>query len=275
MILDVVTGVILFLSMLIAWFRGFIREVLTIFGLIGAGIAALTGAPYAVPYTITWFPKVDAEGNEQLLFGIISYDIIAAGLSYLLIFIFVYIILSLCAHWLATTAKESGLGALDRSLGLLFGLTRAVVLIGLLFIPFHIFLDDDKDEETQKQKEAWFGDSITYPYVDYTARVMRAVIPNPLESEEGEDKGEDTQTSSEEGAESDKPLSLKDMLQKQAIESIMKTQDVLKDEQIDLEALKDLQNKEGYSDTERQAIEKLFEMQQNGSSREEGEPSRN
>jgi membrane protein required for colicin V production len=261
MILDVVTGVILFLSMLIAWFRGFIREVLTILGLIGAGIAALTGAPHITPYVLTWFPtKAGEDGEEPLLFGVIPYDIIAAGLSYLLIFIVVYIILSLCAHWLAKTAKESGLGALDRSLGLLFGLGRAVILIGLLFIPFHIMLSGD-DKDTLEQKEAWFGDSITYPYVDYTARVMRAAIPNPLEKD-GEESDSEAGEKGEE-QEGEKPLSLKEMLQKQAIDSLMKTKKIIDEEKLDKEALKDLQNKEGYSDAERKAIEQLFQMQQN------------
>lgn len=172
MILDIVVAVILFLSMLVAWFRGFIREVLTICSLAGAAVAALYGSPHIIPHMTKLILK-DREGEDAYLFGMIPLEFIAIGLSYLLAFVVVFIILSLMTHMLSKAAKEAGLGALDRSLGVLFGMLRAIILIGLLFIPFNVMMED-------AEKKEWFGDSITLPYVDYTARLMRAAIPNPM-----------------------------------------------------------------------------------------------
>lgn len=250
MILDIVVGVILFLSMLIAWIRGFIREVLTIFGLIGAGVAALMGAPYIAPYMLDLFPQKAAKGDSApMLFGMIPYDIIAAALSYIVIFLVVYVLLSILAHWLAKLAKEYGLGALDRSLGLLFGLGRAVILIGLLFIPFQSFMNSDEKAE----KPEWVKDSITLPYVDYTARIMKAAIPNPLEKDSTADS-EDKDTAAKEEKSSQ---SLKEMLQNQALDSLMKTKKIIEDNG------DSPQKGEGYNDSDRNAIKQLFEMQQN------------
>ncbi len=182
MVLDIVVAVILFLSMLVAWFRGFIREVLTILGLGGAAVGALYGSPYIIPSLSKWMIG-DKSADEARLFSIIPYEFIAIGLAYLFVFIVVFILLSLATHWLSKTAKEAGLGALDRSLGVLFGLLRAVILIGLLFIPFNVVMDEP-------EKQEWFGDSYTLPYVDYTARLMRAAIPAPIPDteEDAEDK---------------------------------------------------------------------------------------
>ena len=259
MILDIVAGAILFLSMLIAWFRGFIRETLTILGLIGAGVAALFGSPYVVPYIMGWLPhNVDEDGNEEMLMGMIPYDVIAIGLSYLLVFVIVYIIMSLFSHWLAKTAKELGLGSLDRSLGLLFGLGRAVILIGFLFIPFNVLLDDE-------EKADWFGEAISLPYVDYTARIMRAAIPSPL-SDSDEDSDEDTpkdtdkkdDTSSE--ASQTSPM---EALQNKAMQNVEDSLGILRDraEEVIKPTPPKPSDKNGYSDQDRDALKNLFETQ--------------
>lgn len=246
MILDIVAGTILFLSMLIAWFRGFIRETLTILGLIGSAIAALFGAPHLTPYVLGWFPsEKDADGNEPLLMGMVPYDIIAVATSYLLVFVVVYVILSLCSHWLAKAAKEAGLGALDRSLGLIFGLVRAVILIGFLFIPFNLLLDEEGKEE-------WFGASKSLPYVDYTSRIMGVAITGPLGEAEDGDKASEEQDikNDEEDKTSKSPL---DILKNKAMESKQETLELLK-KQTD-EELK----RQGYTDEQRKALEQLFD----------------
>jgi membrane protein required for colicin V production len=244
MILDIVAGTILFLSMLIAWFRGFIRETLTILGLIGSSIAALLGAPYAAPYVLGWFPnEKDADGNEPMLMGMIPYDVIAIAVSYLLVFVIVYIILSLCSHWLAKTAKEAGLGALDRSIGLIFGLIRAVILIGFLFIPFNLMLDDEGKDE-------WFGDSMSLEYVDYTSRIMGAAITGPLGKGDDASEKDDRPNEKEDDSKSKSPL---DILKNKALESKEETLELLKKQTG--EELK----KKGYTDEQRDALESLFD----------------
>ena len=44
---------------------------------------------------------------------------------------------------LSGAVNAMGLGPVDRSLGVFFGVARALLLLGLVYLPFHLLLDDD------------------------------------------------------------------------------------------------------------------------------------
>ena len=54
MIVDVIAALIMLASIGIAILRGFIREVLTIFGLVGGAVAAYVGGPLLTPTVRGW-----------------------------------------------------------------------------------------------------------------------------------------------------------------------------------------------------------------------------
>ncbi len=170
MALDLVVLGILLFSALVAFMRGFIREVLTICGLIGAAIASLYGGPAFSATTKSWIVDENAE-KPQKLFDLVPYDMLATALAYLLVFVFVLVALNVAAHYISKAARAAGLGPVDRSLGVVFGLGRGVLLIGLLYLPLHVILSDE-------QKEEWFGNAKTLPYVVYTAELMQALLPD-------------------------------------------------------------------------------------------------
>src|SRR5690606_40587932 len=87
------------------------------------------------------------------------------------IFILVVIMLSVFSHFLAEAAKSIGLGAVDRTLGFIFGLLRGVVLLGLLYLPVHLFID-------KEAKESWFSGSKTHFYLERVSGAMAAYIPS-------------------------------------------------------------------------------------------------
>jgi len=126
MVIDIIVLVILLISAGIAFMRGFIREVLTIAGVIGGLAAAYFGAPILKPHMRGWFGVEEGVVPERL-FGILPYDVLADALSYGLIFIIVVTVLSFVSHSLAEWARRTGLGAIDRSLGFLFGLIRGIL----------------------------------------------------------------------------------------------------------------------------------------------------
>lgn len=169
MIIDILVVVILLISALIAFLRGFIREVLTIAGVVGGLAAAYFGGPYLIPHMRGWF-GVEKGVVPDRLFGILPYDILADALSYGGIFILVVILLSVLSHFLAETARNIGLGAVDRTLGFVFGLVRGVLLIGLLYLPVHLFIEDDA-------KESWFKDSRTHFYMVRVADAFAQLLP--------------------------------------------------------------------------------------------------
>jgi len=184
MIIDIIVLVVLFISAGIAFMRGFIREVLTIAGVIGGLAAAYFGAPILKPLMRGWFGVEDGIEPERL-FGVLPHDVLADALSYGLIFIIVVTLLSFVSHSLAEWARRTGLGAVDRSLGFLFGLIRGVLLLGLLYLPVHLFVEQDA-------KNDWFKDTKSHLYLEKVARGMESYLPEDVEkqAEETLEQGE-------------------------------------------------------------------------------------
>jgi membrane protein required for colicin V production len=169
MIVDIIVLAVLLISALIAFMRGLIREVLTIAGVIGGLAAAYFGGPLLKPHMRDWFGVVEGEEPERLM-GFLPYDIVADALSYGVIFIAVVIILSIISHFLAEGVRNIGLGAVDRTLGFIFGLLRGIIILGLLYLPVHLFIDDET-------KEGMFEGSTTQFYLERTAEMIAEWLP--------------------------------------------------------------------------------------------------
>jgi membrane protein required for colicin V production len=115
---DIVVLTIIAISTIIAFLRGFVREILTIGSWIGAALAVLYGFPVLKPTFEHWIKMKLA---ADLLCGFA-------------IFLATLIILSIISHALARFVRGSALTAVDRSLGLLFGLLRGAVLVSLAYM---------------------------------------------------------------------------------------------------------------------------------------------
>lgn len=112
-----IVGVIL-LSALFALMRGFVREVLAVAGWIGAALVALYG-----------FAPLRPHAHDLLGPGLIADIALGAVL-----FLFALIVFSLISHGIATRVRGSALSAVDRTLGLLFGIVRGGVLVCLAYL---------------------------------------------------------------------------------------------------------------------------------------------
>lgn len=173
MILDIAVLGILIISAIVAFLRGFLRELLTIMGVIGGAIAARALGPVLQPVMEGWLrDPAAADGKEQKLFDHIPLDMAAMVLSYGAIFIVVVIALSIVSHFLSGWAKAVGLGAVDRSFGVFFGLARGALLISLLYLP--VLLIWGKEERADWK---WTADSKTYSYVESGASWLAQFIP--------------------------------------------------------------------------------------------------
>jgi membrane protein required for colicin V production len=116
--LDIVVIAVILLSGLFAFARGFVKEALSVAAWVGAAFAALYGLRYAAPFAERFLPK-----------GAVADA--AAGLA---VFLVALIVLSLLTSALSRRVKDSALSAVDRTLGLLFGLVRGVVVVCLGYI---------------------------------------------------------------------------------------------------------------------------------------------
>ena len=113
----IVIGVIV-ASTLIAFLRGFVREVLTVGSWIGASLVTLYGFLPLQPKFEQWISnKTGADIADAIV-----------------LFVGSLIVFSLISHVIAKFVRGSALTAVDRSLGLLFGLARGAVLVSLAYM---------------------------------------------------------------------------------------------------------------------------------------------
>lgn len=239
LIMDIVVLVIVFVSAAVAFLRGFVREVLTIVGLVGASLVALTAGPALSPGLENWLTAdIPADEIEKArLWGYIPYDVAASAIAYLGLFVITLVVLSIISHYVAKSVHAIGLGPVDRSLGVVFGIARGFVLLGLLYLPFHILMSEE-------EKEDWFGTSHTVSYVEYSSDMMVALMPeswtrdteaeediDPLKDLTGENDEKSVKGTDEEAAEGDEPAENTegyDELERQAIDALINNQDRLK-----------------------------------------------
>ncbi|HPF77787.1 MAG TPA: CvpA family protein [Alphaproteobacteria bacterium] len=179
MIIDIVVGAVVLISAIISFLRGFIREVLTIAGVVGGLAAAIFFGPKLSPVFRSWLDVT--EDSTRKLFDIVPMGIVADICAYASIFILVVIIISVISHFTAGAAKAMGLGPIDRTLGVIFGIVRAVILLALLYLPFHLLMTEDA-------KAKYFADSKTHLYIEKTADFMVRFLPS---SKDVKDKVED------------------------------------------------------------------------------------
>ena len=125
-IFDAGVILIVLVSALFAYARGFVREVLSIGGWVGAIFATIHGFAYLKPYT--------REFIESELFADLSTGV--------LIFVVSLIVLTYISHSISRKVQDSMLNALDRALGFLFGLVRGAVVVCLAYMALGLVLSE-------------------------------------------------------------------------------------------------------------------------------------
>jgi membrane protein required for colicin V production len=169
MALDLVVIGILLVSAIVAFLRGFVREIFTIGSLLGAAAATFAFGPQLKPMVHGWIIDPGAEAPQQL-FGIVPYEMLVPVIAFAIVFTVTIIVLTIVTHIISKGVHSVGLGPVDRSLGVVFGLLRGVILVGLMGLVFNFVLSDE-------QRDTYFGQSKTYPMVVYTADLMQALMP--------------------------------------------------------------------------------------------------
>lgn len=101
------------LSMLLAYVRGFTRELIALFAWVLGFFAAIAFSPIVG----AWLPDL---GDN----GVLRYII-----AFVMILIAALVIGALVAWPLSTVIRKSGLGFVDRFLGAMFGMARGIVLV--------------------------------------------------------------------------------------------------------------------------------------------------
>ena len=157
-VLDLVVIGVVLISALLAAVRGFTREVLAIVAWVVAAAAAWYLHPTALPLAKQY----------------INSDTVALVASIGAIFVVTLIIVSIITVQISDLILDSRIGALDRTLGLVFGAARGflICVIGWAFMSW--LLQDNSPE--------WATNSRTRPAMENTRDSIIAMLPENAES---------------------------------------------------------------------------------------------
>ena len=148
-----VLGIIL-ISALLSTMRGFTREVLAIGSWAAAAAAAYYLYPHVLPYLEPYIHK----------------ETVAQAVAAAIVFFATLIVVSLFTVRVSDAILDSKIGALDRSLGFLFGAARGFLLAVVAFSIFNWLVGD-------KQQPDWVRTAKTRPALVGTANWVIAMLP--------------------------------------------------------------------------------------------------
>lgn len=133
-VIDGIVAVIVIISAVLAYSRGFVRETLAIGGWILAAIAAYVFAPTIEPLMREVPVLRDFLGSSCEL------SMIAAFAA---VFALALILVSLFTPLFAGAVQRSAVGGIDQGLGFLFGVARGVLLVAIAFIIYERVIVSD------------------------------------------------------------------------------------------------------------------------------------
>lgn len=157
-LLDILLLVVMLISGLLAMIRGFMREILSIGAWIIAALVTLYGYSRALPIAKGYFNS----------------DMVAAGATIAIIFLLTLLIVSVITVRISDMILDSRVGALDRTLGFLFGLGRGLIIVVIAFL-FFAWLVPDRSQPT------WVRDAKSRVVLQSTGQWLISMLPDDPE----------------------------------------------------------------------------------------------
>jgi membrane protein required for colicin V production len=158
-ILDLVLLTVMLISGLLAMVRGFMREILSIAAWGAAALLTLYAFPKLLPVAKTYF----------------SSDTVASAVVVGGVFIGTLVIVSIVTVRISDMILDSRIGALDRTLGFLFGLARGLLIVVVAY-QFFIWLVPDK------QRPDWVTAAKSRTVLQGTGDWLMALLPDDPEN---------------------------------------------------------------------------------------------
>ena len=160
-LLDAILIVIMLISAVLAMIRGFSREVLSIVSWIAAAAAAFVGYE-----TLT--PLVSSIAPDTLRPDSLTTQVLAAAI----IFFVVLVVVSYLTMRIADVIIDSRIGALDRTLGFIFGAARGALLV-IITLNFFLFVAGDN-------VPGWVANAKSRPWMEEIGYEIRELLPDDL-----------------------------------------------------------------------------------------------
>ena len=158
--LDYIVFGLLAISAVIGFSRGAAREVAAMAALLGAAAAAIFGVERAIP----------------IVGHVVHPHWLAVLVALIGLFAVVYVVLRLTGAALARRIRGANvLGALDRTIGLLIGLVRGLVVLGALYLMFNAATPADL-------RPRWITGASTWPLAADMGRLLQTLAPKGLDA---------------------------------------------------------------------------------------------
>ena len=161
-LIDILVALIIILSALLAFGRGAAREILGIGAWVGAGVATFFAFPHARPIARDLIP------DSMLIADVV------AGVA---VFVVVLVILTIVNQIISGRIQRSRGGALDRTLGFIFGILRGAALVCIAYMLFGSVVP-------QSDWPPWVDEARTLPYIKQGVAALQEVVPEEV-AEEG------------------------------------------------------------------------------------------
>lgn len=142
-IIDGVVAIIIILSALLAYSRGFVREALAIMGWILATFMAFIFADKVTPL-VRQIPLVGEFIGDSCELSVIA--------AFAAVFAVVLVIVSIFTPLFSSLIQRSALGGLDQGLGFMFGALRGILLVAVAFFVYQTVLESQDIEMVENSR---------------------------------------------------------------------------------------------------------------------------
>lgn len=158
-ILDLILLGVMLVSGLLAMIRGFMREVLSIAAWAIAAVA-----------TLYFFPRLLPAAKQYFNNDLVANGVVIAG-----VFIGTLIVISVITVKISDMVLDSRIGALDRTLGFLFGLGRGLIIVVVAFLFFAWLVPDRSQPE-------WVKTAKSLTMLESTGKWLMSLLPDDPEN---------------------------------------------------------------------------------------------
>ncbi|HEY6256924.1 MAG TPA: CvpA family protein [Xanthobacteraceae bacterium] len=158
-LLDVILISVMLISAVLAMIRGFMREILSIAAWVLAAVATLYSYSKLLPYAKAY----------------VNNDIVATGAVVAGTFLLTLLVVSVVTVRFSDMVLDSRVGALDRTLGFLFGLARGLIIVVVAFLFFAWLVP-------AKTQPSWVANAKSKVVLQSTGDWLMSMLPDDPES---------------------------------------------------------------------------------------------
>jgi len=158
-LLDILLLVVMLISGLLAMIRGFMREILSIGAWVVAALVTLYTFAKALPIVQAYIPSTS----------------VATAVTVGAIFLITLLVVSIITVRISDMVLDSRVGALDRTLGFMFGLGRGLLIVVVAYLFFDWLVPD-------RSQPAWISGAKSKVVLKSTGDWLKAMLPDDPES---------------------------------------------------------------------------------------------